>query len=94
MTDTIPVAAESSTPDCRGKTSISDHHMVVVGNCTHHPKGSIRDYEASRCRDCGVTAHRPRMFACDPKIKAVAATVETCAVLAAARPATAAGDER
>lgn len=68
--------------DCKGKTAIADHHMEVIGDCTHHPKGSIRSYEASRCRDCGVTAHRARMFACGPKIKEVKADPETCIVLA------------
>lgn len=77
-----------STPACQGKTAIADHRMEIVGDCSHHPKGSIRNYETSRCADCGVTAHRSRIFACGPKIKEVKATPETCAVLAAAR-----GDE-
>lgn len=85
MSEPRPSVPESSTPACKGKQDIADHAMEVVGNCSHHPKGSIRDYEASRCVDCGVTAHRPRMFACGPKIKEVKATPETCAVLTSER---------
>jgi hypothetical protein len=80
-----PTEQEHSTVSCKGKLDIAAHRMDVVGDCTHHPKGSIRDYEASRCRDCGATAHRARIFACGPKIKEIKATADTCAVIAAAR---------
>lgn len=72
---------KDSTATCKGKTAVGDHQMVVLGDCTHHPKGSIRNYEVSRCRDCGVTAHLARIFGCGPRIKEVKATPETCAAL-------------
>lgn len=73
--------AESTTADCKGKAMIADHRMEVVGDCTHHPKGSVRHYEASKCQDCGAVAHRPRIFGCGPRIKEVKATPETCAAM-------------
>lgn len=66
---------------CQGKPLISDHQMATVGDCTHHPRGSIRNYEAIRCRDCGIATHRARVFGCGPRIKEVQATPETCAFL-------------
>lgn len=71
----------SGEPACKGSQVLSAHQMEPIGNCSHHPKGSIRDYEVSRCGACGVTAHRARMFACGRGIKEVKATPETCAAL-------------
>jgi hypothetical protein len=75
--------ALSGEPTCKGKTSVSEHRMVEVGECQH---GRPEWLVASVCRDCGATAHRSKGFVCARTRRApkpVERTTETCAALRA-----------